>query len=169
MNHKQLILIGVFSLLLAACSGDNNDLTQYIHRVKHRKTRAIEPIPVFKPLPPFKFPENEARRNPFKPMSAKKHVDPYAPDQHRLREPLEAYPLDSLKFVGTLTEDNKVWALIKEPDSQIIRVQIGNYMGQNYGRIAVIKNNALKLEETIKGSSGQWEKHMTTLELYTGT
>lgn len=168
INYNHLILISLLSLLLLACSDDNNDLTRYIHQVKSRKTRAIEPLPVFSPLQGFKFPDKEDRRNPFKPTNQKKFVDPFAPDQRRSRQPLEAYPLDALKFVGTLTQDNQVWALIKEPDSQITRARIGDYMGQNYGHILVIKNDSLKLEETIKGSSGKWEKHTTTLELYTG-
>lgn len=168
MNHKQRVLIMSFFLLLTSCSGDNNDLTQYIHKVKSRKPRAVEPLPDFKPLPGFKFPEIENRRNPFKPMNQVKLADPYAPDQHRMKQPLEAYPLDALKFVGTFTEDNEIWALIREPDLQIFRVRLGEYMGQNYGRIIKIKSDSLKLEETIKGATGLWEKHITTLELYTG-
>lgn len=167
MNYKR-ILISLFALLLAACSGDNNDLTQYIHQVKQRKSRAIEPIPTFTPLAGFKFPDDENRRNPFKATNQKKHVDPFAPDQRRIKQTLEAYPLDALKFVGTLTQDHETWGLIKQPDSQITRVHVGDYMGQNYGRITMIKNNSIKLEETIKDTSGTWEKHITTLELYTG-
>jgi type IV pilus assembly protein PilP len=167
MNYKH-ILISSFSLLLAACSGNNEDLTRYIHQVKQRKSRAIEPIPIFASLPGFKFPADENRRNPFKATNQKKRADPFAPDQRRIKQALEVYPLDALKFVGTLTQDNEIWGLIKQPDSQITRVHVGNYMGQNYGRIIMIKNNSIKLEETIKNTSGTWEKHVTTLELYTG-
>jgi type IV pilus assembly protein PilP len=168
MKCNRRILMCLFSLLLSSCSGDNNDLSRYIHQIKQRKSRAIAPLPTFAPVPPFKFPEVENRRNPFKPMNPQKFVDPYAPDQRRIKQPLEAYPLDALKFVGTLTQDNQIWGLIKLPDGQITRVRIGDYMGQNYGRILIIKNNSVKLEETIKGSSGKWEKHMTTVDLYTG-
>lgn len=168
INHTRPVLISLLLIVLTACSGDNNDLSQYIHSVKMRKTRAILPIPTFAALPGFKFPEDDNRRNPFKPTSQKKLVDPFTPDQRRVRQVLEAYPLDSLKFVGTLTQDHQIWGLIKQPSSQISRVRVGDYMGQNYGRISVIKNNSIKLEETIKSASGAWEKHMTTLELYTG-
>lgn len=167
-NHLRIVLIGSFILLLAACSGDNNDLTKYIHQVKHRKSRTIEPIPPFTPLPGFKFPTDEGRRNPFKATNQKKRVDPYAPDPHRIRHVLEAFPLDALKFSGTLRQDNEIWGLIRQPDSQIARVRTGDYMGQNYGRILVIKSNSIKLEETIKNSSGSWEKHTVILDLNTG-
>ncbi|MCW8444287.1 pilus assembly protein PilP [Fluoribacter gormanii] len=160
--------ICLLSLLLAACSSSNDDLVRYIHEVKFRKTRDIEPIPSFTPLPTFKFPDNSNRRNPFKPMAQKKtEVDANAPDKNRPKEPLEAYPLDALKFVGTLTQGNEIWALIKLPDKNITHVRIGNYMGQNYGRIVSIKNSSIQLIETTQ-TSGKWEKHTTTLELYTG-
>jgi type IV pilus assembly protein PilP len=168
MSYKRQFLISLFSLLLVACSDDNSDLRRYIQQVKQRKTRTIDPIPTFAPLPEFKFSENVNRRNPFKATDQKKTADLYAPDQHRMKQVLEAYPLDALKFVGTLTQDNQIWGLIKQPESQIARVHVGDYMGQNYGRIILIKNNLIKLDETIKGSLGRWEKHLTTLELYTG-
>ncbi|AWN73753.1 pilus assembly protein PilP [Legionella anisa] len=169
INRKQKIgCICSLSLLLVACSGNNDDLVRYIKEVKHRKTREIEPIPSFAPLPTFKFPDSGNRRNPFKPIAQKKEeVDVNAPDKNRPKEPLETYPLDALKFVGTLTQGNEIWALIKLPSSDITHVGIGNYMGQNYGRVVSITNNAIQLIETTQ-TSGKWEKHKITLELYTG-
>lgn len=169
MIQKQRIgCICSLTLLLVACSGNNDDLVYYIHEVKSRKTREIEPVPSFAPLPTFKFPDNGNRRNPFKPTTQIKHeIDINAPDKKRPKEPLEAYPLDALKFVGTLRQGNEMWALIKLPSSDITHVRIGNYMGQNYGRIVSIKNDSIQLIETTQ-TSGKWEKHKTTLELYTG-
>ena len=167
MNYNRLILINLFALILVACAAGNADLIQYINQVKNRKTRAIAPIPVFHPLPAFKFPDNDNRRNPFKPTNQKKYVDPFAPDQHRIKQPLEAYPLDALKFVGTLKQGTDIWALIRQPNQQVTRVRVGDYMGQNYGRVMSIKDEAIQLEETLK-DSGAWEKKMTTLNLDTG-
>ncbi|HAU9855171.1 TPA: pilus assembly protein PilP, partial [Legionella pneumophila] len=53
------------------------------------------------------------------------------------------------------------------PDGQISRVRVGDYMGQNYGRIVLIKNDLIKLEETVQ-KSGTWEKQSTTINLDTG-
>lgn len=162
-----ILLIGSLSLLLMACSGDNSDLTKYINDIKARPAIKIEPIPQFAPLPIFKFPENDNRRNPFKPVDQKKRADVDAPDQKRVKQPLEAFPLDALKFVGTLKQGNEIWALIKLPGKQVSRIRVGEYMGQNYGRVILIKNEFIKLEETIK-NSGTWEKHITTINLDTG-
>ena len=161
-----LILCGL-PLLLTSCSGDNTDLTKYINDTKLKPSRPIEPIPKFAPLPIFKFPENDSRRNPFKPVDVKKRTDLNAPDQKRPKEPLESYPLDALKFVGTLKQGSEIWGLIKLPDGQIARIQVGEHMGLNYGRVVSIQNDALKIQETIK-NSGTWEKNLTTIMLGTG-
>lgn len=168
-NKRQIqsVILGTLSLFLSACSGDNSDLVKYINDIKSRPAKSIEPIPRFAPLPKFKFPENDQRRSPFKPVVHRKNVDQYAPDQKRIKQPLEAFPLDALKFVGILEQGSVIWALIKQPDMQISRVRVGDYMGQNYGRIIVIKRDLIKLEETVK-DTGTWEKKITTINLDTG-
>lgn len=166
-QFKNKLFIITLSFMISSCSGDNSDLTKYINDVKSRPGAPIEPIPKFAPLPFFKFPENDNRRSPFKPVEQKKRIDQSAPDQKRAKQALEAYPLDSLKFVGILKQDNQLWALIRDPEKKVVPVKVGNYMGQNYGRIISIKNDEIKLEETIK-NSGTWEKQITTLRLDTG-
>ena len=161
------IVITLLSSLLLACVGDNNDLVQFMNETKARKARPIEPIPKFAPLAFFTFPAHDNRRNPFKPIEEKKRIEEFAPDQNRKKEPLESFPLDALKFVGTLNEGFKVWALILQPDKQVVRIRVGEYMGQNYGRVQVIQNDLIKIEESIK-NSGTWEKIVTKINLNTG-
>jgi type IV pilus assembly protein PilP len=166
-QQAKILLIGFSSLLLGACSGGNDDLKKYIYEIKSRAVKKIEPIPKFAPLPIFKFPDNDSRRNPFKPIDVNAGKDLYAPDQNRVKQPLEAFPLDALKFVGVLKQGNEIWGLIMQPDKKVVRVKLGNYMGQNYGRIILIKDNLIKLEEIIK-NAGKWEKNITTINLNTG-
>ncbi|TAL59097.1 MAG: pilus assembly protein PilP [Legionella sp.] len=166
-NYTQkIVLLVALSVLLTACSSDNTDLQNYINEVKQRPGRPIEPIPKLSPLPIFKYPEGDVRRSPFKPVNVHK-TDQFAPDQKRKKQPLEMFPLDALKFVGTLKEGNVIWALIKEPDNQVLRVRIGDYMGQNYGRVIAIKEDMLKLEESLQ-DAGKWQKKVTTINLDTG-
>lgn len=160
------IIASLLFILISACSGDNSDLIKYIKDVKSRPGKPIEPIPKFAPLPIFKFPENDTRRSPFKPVEHKK-VDLYAPDQQRKKQPLEAFPLDALKFMEILKQGTELWALIKEPSNKVVPVRVGNYMGLNYGRIVAIKNDEIILEETIK-NLGTWAKRTTTIHLNTG-
>lgn len=160
--------ISLLMLALTACVGDNGDLEKFIHEAKMKPAKPIEPIPQLAPLPVFKYPENDLRRSPFKPADIRKRTDAYAPDKNRRKQPLEAFPLDALRFVGTLKQGQEVWALIKQPDEQIFRLKAGNYMGQNYGRVISIKEDVIQLEETLQ-NSGVWEKKNTILHLDTGT
>ena len=146
----------LIALLCTACTGDNSDLSSYINDVKSRPVAPIEAIPKFAPLPVY----------PFKPVEVKK-VDQYAPDQKRLKQALEAYPLDGLKFVGILKQSNELWALILDPEKKVVPVKVGNYMGLNFGKIISIKSNEIKLEETTR-NSGTWEKKITTIQLDAG-
>ncbi len=163
---KNAVFISLISILCTACTGDNSDLVNYINDIKSRPGAPIEAIPKFAPLPVFIFPENDNRRSPFKPAEVKK-TDQYAPDQKRVKQPLEAFPLDGLKFVGVLKQGNQLWALIRDPEKKVVPVKVGTYMGLNYGHIISIKNNEIKLEETLK-NSGTWEKHITTINLDIG-
>jgi len=92
--------------------------------------------------------------------------DALAPDQNRPKMPLEKFPLDALKFVGTLKDGSMKWGLIAEPGGRIVRVKPGDYMGENYGKILQISDDALVLQETLK-VSGRWEKKNTTIRLKT--
>lgn len=165
-KHFHRLLVILLCVLLTACANDNTDLQNYMIKMKHRPAKPIEPLPKFMPLPKFKFPEGEARRNPFQPIERKKLADQLAPDQDRKKQPLEFFPLDALKFVGTLKQGGVLWALIKQPSGTISRVSVGNYMGEDYGRIIQINNSSIKLEETVK-EAGKWAKRNTSIKIAT--
>lgn len=166
-NRLGRLFFCVFSLLLCACSNDNRDLKQYVKEVKALAPMPIEAAPQFMFTPKFLFPINANRHNPFNQYEQHKDVEQYVPDQHRTKQALEAFPLAALKFVGSLKQANSTWGLIRQPDSKINVVKVGDYMGKNYGRIIAVKNDFLKLEETIK-IQGKWEKHVIALNLYAG-
>ncbi|PJD93282.1 MAG: pilus assembly protein PilP [Legionella sp.] len=165
IRKKRTLILFFISFTLSACTGDNSDLIKYINDVKSRPGAPIEPLPRFSFLPHFKFPENDSRRSPFNPIDVKK-TDDFTPDEHRAKQPLEAFPLDALKYVGILKQGNQLWALIQDPGKKIIPVRVGNYIGLNYGRVVSINANELKLEERIK-KTGAWEKQITIIQLNT--
>ena len=72
------------------------------------------------------------------------------PDPNRVREELEKYSMASLKMLGTLRlEDGNLWALIKAPDGVVHRVQKGNYLGSDHGRITTITEQRVQLTEIV--------------------
>ena len=57
-----------------------------------------------------------------------------ASEMRRRKEPLEAYPLDSMQMVGSVARGGQPYALIRV-DNLLHYVKVGEYMGQNYGKI----------------------------------
>ena len=158
-------MIGVIVSLFVGCgsSGTDPDLTRYIFEVKNRPAVPIDPLPDFKPLAKFTYPEADARRSPFKPKVLVQ-TDQFAPNVKRPKQPLEAFPLDALKFVGILEQGPLIWALIKQPDGLISRVKPGDYMGQNYGQIVGIKEKIIQLDELVQ-LNGKWDKKRIVINL----
>ena len=78
------------------------------------------------------------------------------PDTNRRREPLENYPLDSLMMVGTLFREDEQRVIIKTPEGAVQTAVVGNYLGQNYGKIISIEENEIVVNEQVLNSAGTW-------------
>ena len=155
----------LLSSMLVACGSGSSELNNYINDIKTRKSKPIEPLPKFTPLPKFIFPEQDNRRSPFK-SRAVTSANTFSPYVNRPKQPLEAFPLEPLKFVGILKQGSVVWALIKQPDGLVSRIKPGEYMGKNYGKVMVIKDNLMKVKEIVL-VAGKWEKRDITINLKT--
>lgn len=168
---------GVFScflvLGLTGCADEEvDDLMQFVRTVKAKPKGTIPPLPEIKMVEPFIF-NPEGLRNPFLPLersAATESLDMSSdtgvlPDMTRRKEALESYPLDSLKMVGTVTEESDLWGLIRATDGTIHRVKQGNYMGHNYGEIQRVLNNKVELKEMVREISGSWRYQQALLEM----
>lgn len=171
MHSVTLIILSVSLLLLSGCSGEKHgDLVTYIEKIKARKAGPIPPLPEVKPYESFTYEKND-RRDPFAPFieeirSEQVRDDGLTPDINRKKEALEEFPLDSLKYVGTLEKKGIVWALISAPDNTVYRVQVGNHMGSNYGEILTITENEITLKEIIpNGATGGWMDRNSSISL----
>jgi len=87
-----------------------------------------------------------------------------APELARRKEPLEAFPLDSMALVGSLVQAGKPVALVKV-DSLLYQVRPGNYLGQNYGRVTKINETEVTLREIVQDAVGEWIERTATLQL----
>ena len=95
---------------------------------------ALDPLPQIKPYEPFAYNAFDLP-DPFKPRKIEptKGGSKLAPDLARRREPLEAFPLESLTMVGTLEKNKAMYALVRTPEKDVYQVRAGNYLGQNFG------------------------------------
>lgn len=154
-------------LLLAACSSDMSDLERYVAEVRSRKSTAIPPIPQIKQFEAFVYQPGN-RRDPFievKPEPAAAAASGPRPDPNRNREPLESFPLDALRMVGTIKTPGGVFAMVRAPDNIIHRLTVKNYMGQNYGQIVAISEAAVSLVELVPDGFGGWVQRDASLAL----
>lgn len=176
LNHRpgRLLAIVVGSLLLSACANDMSDLRQFVEQEKSKKPGPIEPLPQIKPYESFTY-EAEGLRSPFKPDTeiqgpesgegVAESSNGLKPDINRNKEYLEQFPLDSLSMKGTLEFQNEQFALVRDPDGSVHRVQVGNYLGQNYGQIIAITETEIRLTEIIPDGLGGWMERRAAIGL----
>jgi len=165
-----LCLLGILSLLSGCNDGSIEDLDEYFATERAKPAAPIPPIPEVKPYLRYVYPEHE--KDPFDvamltpETDTRKVIDSgVVLDTTRVPEFLEGFPLDSLKMVGTVEKDKKLWALIKIPDGAIQSVKTGNYMGQNYGKIISITDASMQLKETVPNGLGGYKERDISIEL----
>lgn len=159
---------------LSACQQEKQDLNAFVAEVKLRAHADIAPIPVMKPYEKFVYAAAELR-DPFMPTvvdlpdveEEKEVVDNgIHPDLQRLKEELENYSLSELVLVGTLEQESDgIWGLVRAPDGIIHRVQVGNYIGKNYGQVLAISDVDLTLKEIIPDGNGGYLEHDALLSV----
>ncbi|QOJ24207.1 MAG: pilus assembly protein PilP [Gammaproteobacteria bacterium] len=163
-----LVLFAAFLPLLTACSqNDFSDLEAFVQSAGEGMQGQIDPLPEIKPYQYFTYQAFDIP-SPFVPRK-NDHVQTIGngiqPDLARRKEVLEAYPLESLSMVGTLQQHDKIFALIKSPDGTLYRVQTGNYLGQNFGKINHISESEVKLSEIVQDGVNEWIEKTSALML----
>lgn len=167
---RALLVIMVTLLALTACTGESHgDLADYVKEVKARKAGRIPPLPEVKSYEAYQYNKADLR-DPFKAAVVEAVTEALngaglQPDVQRNREPLEAFPLDSLRFVGHLEQEGRVWAVVTAPDALVYRVEEGNYMGQNFGRISLITESRIDIREIVPDGLGGWIERDASLML----
>jgi type IV pilus assembly protein PilP len=157
---------------LAACSGDEHgDLKQELNQLTKDVRGRVDPLPQVKPYEPVPY-TAETQVDPFRPeridVAAAGAVaaggSKLAPDPNRPKEPLEAFPLESIQMLGTITQNRETFALVKAGPN-LYRVKKGNYMGQNFGVITSIDEVQIALKELVQDAGGEWVERSSALQL----
>lgn len=157
-------LVGLAIIVLASgCSrgihsapGNSPNLEEWARQVETRPAPDLEPLPVLQTFEPVAY--VAAERDPFSPSRGLADASSVRPDAARPRQPLEEFPLDGLKMVGTIGSGASITALIQSPDNVVYRVRVGQYLGQNDGRVVSIAEDSVQLVELVSDGSGGWEE-----------
>ena len=170
-NQLHLLAVLVVGADLAGCSDNGVELQQWMQETKQATKVTIPKLSEPKKFIPFLY-------------DSKRSVDPYSPnkllvalaraqgnsnsmlkpDMDRRREPLESFPLDTLKMVGTMAKPGTVYALL-QADKSVFQAKVGNYVGQNFGMITKISDTGVELKEIVQDASGDWVERQAKLEL----
>jgi type IV pilus assembly protein PilP len=178
MKYRLLIQISIFALLgitLTACSiGEQEDLQRWMTEQRNATKPTVAPLPEpkkFSPTPylqanavePF---SNQKLTQALKRESSKATANAQlvAPELNRRKEPLEAFPLDSMALVGNLSPKGKSVALVKV-DNLLYQVKVGSYLGQNYGKVTKVSETEVTLREIVQDAAGEWIERQANLQL----
>jgi len=165
-SYSARLLTLMSSIGLIACGSGTADLQAYVEDVKNRPGPPLDPLPVMQPFVVFEY-SPEGLRDPFSvpKENAESESSGVRPDPDRRKELLESFPLDGLGMVGTLGEGEALVALVIDPDQVVHRVKVGNYLGQNEGRITAINENRIDLVELVPDGAGGWLERQASVSL----
>lgn len=166
-----LVATSLLSALLVGCSGSQDELQQWIEQQRREVKPNVPPLSA-----PKKFiPQAYLASNSVEPFSAQKLTvaikqearqsnSLLAAEINRRKEPLEAYPIDSMTMVGSVARQSRPYALLKV-DNLLYQVKVGDYLGQNYGKITKITETDISFREIVQDAAGEWIERTGSLQL----
>jgi len=160
--------------LLASCGGEEqSELRQELTALTKDLRGRVDPLPKVRTYEPVPY-KGESMLDPFVPgrivvtqAAAGGGGGGVQPDLNRPKEPLEAFPLEAIRMVGTLSQNKDMFALVRA-GTNLFRVKKGNYMGQNFGVITGIDEGQISLKEVVQDSGGDWVERSTSLQMQEG-
>jgi type IV pilus assembly protein PilP len=163
----KFIIIAILGSILVACnSGSGDDLDKFMATAANDMGKNVEPLPEVLPYSPLQYNADGTLSDPFKARKAANKSGALQPNTNRPKEALEAYPLESLKYVGSLSKNKLSYALIKTPDNTLQQVKLGNYIGPNYGLVTQINESAVVIKEIIQDDlTGDWVERNSSINL----
>ncbi|WP_435236146.1 pilus assembly protein PilP [Psychromonas sp. PT13] len=148
-----------------------DDLEEFVVKTKSQVYPINDKVPTLKKIEALSFDKAEGR-NPFSEPKAEVPVavanTPKScpqPNFDRKKHPLETYSLDNLSMRGTLTIDNKLWALVKVSGGELYKVKPGDYLGLNYGKVLKITTSKVEILELAADKDGCWQERITQIML----
>ena len=169
-----VLLISGLSVLAGCGSSDQEQLQQWMTEQRNQTRSRVDRLPE-----PTKFsPQAYTQEGTIEPFSNQKLAQALkrdssqatsnaaliAPELARRKEPLEASPLDTVVMVGSLVKVGQPVALVRV-DNLLYQVRVGNYLGQNYGRITKVSETGLSLREIVQDAAGEWIERTANLQL----
>jgi len=159
------------TLGLHGCADDQDELQQWMEQQKREVKPSVEPLTAPKKFIPQAYgaltgvePFSTQKLTVALKQEARQPNSLLAAEINRRKEPLEAYPVDSMVMVGSVVRSGQQFALLKV-DSLLYQVKAGDYLGQNYGKIVKITETDVAFREIVQDAAGEWIERMSALQL----
>jgi len=157
--------------LLAGCEGETQELQEWMDQQRREVRPGVQPLAAPKKFDPVPY-ANAQQVDPFSnqklsvalKQEARQPSSLLAAEMNRRKDPLEAFPLDSMSMVGSVSRGGTPLALLRV-DNLLYQVKPGDYLGQNFGRITRITETELALREVVQDAAGEWIERTVTLQL----
>ncbi len=164
-------LVLLVALLLAGCSSENQELEDWMKDVRKDMRPVDTTVSEPKLYVPYLY-SGRSEAQPFDPAKvtaalakqAQRSRSPLSPNLDRRREPLEAFPLDTIAMVGVLETPRLRLGLLRV-GGMLYQVKVGNYVGQNYGMITQVSETGVSLKEVVQDATGDWVERISMLQL----
>lgn len=178
MRHVQSMIriaAAAGAVLLASCGGEEqSELRQELAAMTKDLRGRVDPLPQVRSFEPVPY-KGESMVDPFVPgrivvtqaASGGGGGGGVQPDLNRPKEPLEAFPMESIQMVGTLSQNRDTYALVRAGAS-LFRVKKGSYVGPNFGVITNIDDSQISVKEVVQDSGGDWVERSTSLQMQGG-
>ena len=156
---------GVAACSRSVTSSDPDNLEAWVAAEKAKPAPPLDPIPAMQQFETFVY-NDQGMRDPFAaPIDTRSNASGPRPDPDRRKQPLEAYPLDSLKMMGTLGAGSNLVGLVMAPDKVTHRVTPGTYMGQNDGKVTAVNQDKIVITELVPDGAGGWIERPASIAL----
>jgi type IV pilus assembly protein PilP len=164
-GNAAVICAVLAALGLAGCSGGQSDLQKWIEATKKKPGGRIQALPEVKPYETYVYNAGKMR-SPFQPQGVGGSGQAsLRPSSRRNREFLEGFSLDTLKMVGTFKVGSSFYGLVQSKDGLVHKVQPGNYLGQNDGKVTEITGGKISVVEIIPDGLGGYIERPASLAL----
>ncbi len=162
--------MGFAALTLVACSADHDELRAWMEQQRREVKPSVSPL-----QPPKRFdPQPYLAAATVEPFSTQKlsvalKQEARGPSSllsaqlNRRKEPLEAFPLDSMAMVGSVSRGSP--SALLRVDNLLYQVKVGDHLGQNYGRVTKITETGIGLQEIVQDAAGEWIERPAQLQL----
>lgn len=168
---RALLALAVIGSIGGCSSSDGyQDLKAFMDKAESQGKGQIEPLPEFQPYQAFAYSAGNLR-SPFDPPVVVKPIDPnkktanVKPDLDRVKQYLEQFNIGQIAMVGTLSQGSRLYGLVRDPNGGVHRVQLGDYMGTDFGKIQSISESKIELQEIVGDGTGGWVERERTMSL----